>query len=233
MSFNDILNFFQNENGFYGKNENAYIIGLSFVLLTIFYYISYYGFAKYIRKKIIIRNPEIEKIAFELGAITNDQLMTKYSSNLSASSTMAALSVTMVLLSVAALFQAKLEPYDNFIAILVCTLMTIASAALLFAHELYDAIINPVFEPQKRFKLRKMGSDFQAFGLVMFIISMLLAISTVSILATITSSISCCIIMTIYLEKRFVPETDKEREIQRMLNIVQQREKNDNKTSQT
>ncbi len=221
MHLSDILTFFQNENSFYGKNEKAYTIALGCVLFTVVYYICYFGFARCIRKKIIIRNPEIERIAYQRKAITADQLMTKYSANLSASSTMAALSVTMVLLSVAALFQTNLKPYDNFIAILVCTLMTIASSALLFAHELYDAIINPVFEPNKRFKLRKLGSDFQAFGLFMFIISMLLAISTVSVMATIVSSIACCIVMTIYLEKRFIPANKKHSEIKRMLSIKQ------------
>lgn len=132
---------------------------------------------------------------------------------------MAALSVTMVLLSVAALFRTKLDPYDNFIAIMVCTFMTIASSALLFAHELYDAIINPVFEPIKRFKLRTLGSNFQAFGLILFIVSMLLAISTVSITATIFSSVASCIVMTIYIEKRLISLDIKDQELNRMLKL--------------
>jgi hypothetical protein len=153
--------------------------------------------------------------------------MTKYSANLGASSTMAALSVTMVLLSVAALFQVKLKPYDNFIAILVCTLMTIASVCLLFAHELYDAIINPIFNPKKKFKLRKLGSDFQAIGLVMFITSMLLAISTVSTIATIISSISCCLVMVIYIENRLVDRDKKEIELSKIINFHKNRNHHD------
>jgi phosphinothricin acetyltransferase len=219
VAFNEFLSLFSKENGLYGTDSDAYLVGLSFVLFAILYYISYYVISIYFRKKTIIRNPEIEQMAFDIGVITDDQLMVKYSSNLSASSTMAALSVTMVLLSVAALFQKELAPYDNFIAILVCTLMTIASAALLFAHELYDAIINPVFEPKKRFKLRKLGSDFQALGLLLFIVSMLLAISTVSIMATIFSSFVCCVVMTIYIEKRLVPQDSKDLEIQRMIKL--------------
>nr|VFK57630.1 MAG: hypothetical protein BECKTUN1418F_GA0071002_11232 [Candidatus Kentron sp. TUN]VFK58411.1 MAG: hypothetical protein BECKTUN1418D_GA0071000_10829 [Candidatus Kentron sp. TUN]VFK65975.1 MAG: hypothetical protein BECKTUN1418E_GA0071001_11182 [Candidatus Kentron sp. TUN] len=150
---------------------------------------------------MIIRNPEVEKMAFYSGVISDNQLMTKYSSNLGASSTMAALSVTMVLLSVAALFRKQLDPYDNFVAIIVCTLMTVASAALLFAHELYDAIINPVFEPEKRFKLRSLGSNFQALGLLLFIVSMLLAISTVSVTATIVSSVVSCLVYKRILQR--------------------------------
>lgn len=212
-----LLIFFQNEQDFFGGANGAYFINLLCVVATIIFYFCYYYVVRIFRKKVLIRNPEMERIAYEKGIISDDQLMVKYSANLSASSTMAALSVTMVLLSVAALFQKELEPYDNFVAILVCTLMTIASATLLFAHELYDAIINPIFNRHKKFKLRKLGSDFQAIGLVMFIVSMLLAISTVSTIATIVSSISVCVVFTLYIEKRLINKDDKENEINRII----------------
>lgn len=228
MIVENILNFFQNEEALFGGQNSAYAVNFFCVVFTLFFYFAYYSIVKHIRKKEIIRNPEIEKIAYINKVITDDQLMTKYSANLGASSTMAALSVTMVLLSVAALFQATLNPYDNFIAIVVCTLMTIASAALLFAHELYDAIINPIFNPKKKFALRKLGSNFQAIGLTMFIISMLLAISTVSTIATIVSSFSCCLVMVMYIEKRLVGREEKESEIRRIINYHKERNGNDN-----
>lgn len=203
-SLEDIFILCSNESMLLGGDGNVHIINIIAVVFTMLFYFIYYVIAKHIRRKTIIRNPEIEELAYKKGAITNDQLMVKYTANLSASSTMAALSVTMVLLSVASLFEKELNPYNNFIAIAVCTLMTIASIALLFAHELYDAIINPVFDVQQKFRLRRLGSDFQALGLVMFIISMLLAISTVSTLATILSSLVCCIIMSTYIEKRLI-----------------------------
>jgi hypothetical protein len=213
-----IFLFFKDEYKLFGSESNAHIINLLAVLFTMLYYFLYYLVAKFIRKKTIIRNPEIEKLAYAKGAITNDQLMIKYTANLSASSTMAALSVTMVLLSVAALFEKKLTPYNNFVAMMVCSLMTIASVALLFAHELYDAIINPIFDIQKKFRLRRLGSNFQAFGLVMFIISMLLAISTVSTIASIISSIVCCAFMSLYIEKRLVDDKAKSSQIKQIIN---------------
>jgi len=101
--------------------------------------------------------------------------------------------------------------------------MTIASAALLFAHELYDAIINPIFNPERKFILRKLGSDFQVLGLVMFIISMLLAISTVSTIATIVSSVACCLVMILYIEKRLVDKDKKEKELSEIIDFHQKR----------
>ncbi|MBU1712098.1 MAG: hypothetical protein KKD47_03240 [Proteobacteria bacterium] len=223
MLIEKLLDFFQNEATLFGGTNSAYTINLLCILFTLLFYFLYYLVIKLIRKKEIIRNPEIEKLAYTKKIITDDQLMTKYSANLGASSTMAALSVTMVLLSVAALFEKKLSPYNNFIAIIVCTLMTIASAALLFAHELYDAIINPIFNPERKFILRKLGSDFQVLGLVMFIISMLLAISTVSTIATIVSSVACCLVMILYIEKRLVDKDKKEKELSEIIDFHQKR----------
>lgn len=104
--------------------------------------------------------------------------------------------------------------------------MTIASSTLLFAHKLYDAIINPVFNPNKKFALRKLGSNFQAIGLTMFILSMLLAISTVSTIATIISSFSCCIVMVMYIEKRLVGKDEKLLEIRNIINFHKERNNN-------
>lgn len=211
------LNLFSKEKSYLGGESLANMIALLSICMVIVFYFAYYFVVVTVRKKTVIRNPLVERRAFDHGIITSDQLMTKYSANLGASSTMAALSVTMVLLSVAALFETKLDPYNHFVAVMVCTLMTIASATLLYAHELYDAIINPIFEIDKRFKLRQLGSNFQAFGLVMFIVSMLLAVSTVSTLSTIVSGISVCIVMVSYMEKRIVPKDGVEQEIDRML----------------
>ena len=47
---------------------------------------------------------------------------------------------------------------------------------------------------------------------------MLLAISTVSIIATIVSSITCCVVMTIYIEQRLVSIDKWKEEIQIMIN---------------
>jgi hypothetical protein len=95
--------------------------------------------------------------------------------------------------------------------------MTIASVGLLFAHELYDAILNPLFDPKRRFRLRKLGADFQAMGLILFIISMLLAISTVSTIGTIIASVACCTIMTAYIEMRLIDSNTKEKQINKLL----------------
>jgi hypothetical protein len=209
----------KNESDWYGGESHAHLISMIFIMLTTLYFLFYFMVSKYFRKKGIIRNSEIEEIAFKKKIISADQLMIKYSANLNASSTMAALSVTMVLLSVAALFQIDLEPYNNFIAVMVCGMMTVASVSLLFAHELYDAIINPVFSPSKKFRLRKLGSNFQALGLCMFIFSMLLAISTVSTSATILNSFASCTIMTMYFEIRLVDTERKEEELEEILNI--------------
>lgn len=226
-----LLRFFDNEDVFFGGEISSQIVAINSVLLTCFYYFVYYLFAKFIRKMAIIRNYEIERIAFRHCIITNDQLMVKYTANLSSSSTMAALSVTMVLLSVAALFQTKLTSYNHFISIIVCALMTIASSALLFACELYDAIINPAFNPVKKFKLRKVGSNFQALGLLLFMLSMLLAISTVSTIATLISCAFSCVIMTIYIEKRLTSNSKKEDEVQAILNYHLGRTSNEHQAS--
>ncbi|MBF0347917.1 MAG: hypothetical protein HQL81_09635 [Magnetococcales bacterium] len=213
----EIINFFNNESILFGGESAGHVLAIGSTLLTCIYYFSYYYFSVIVRNKIIIRNYEIEKIAFKKEIITNDQLMVKYTANLSASSTMAALSVTMVLLSVAALFENKLTAYNHFISVIVCALMTIASSVLLFAHELYDAIINPIFNPARKFKLRQLGANFQALGLILFIVSMLLAISTVSVFATMISSFFCCIVMTVYIEKRLTDKDKKDEEIDAIL----------------
>lgn len=220
---NNVVAFFNNEDAFFGGETSSHVAAIGSILFTYIYYFSYYIFSRFVRNKTIIRNPEIEQIAFREKVISNDQLMVKYSANLSASSTMAALSVTMVLLSVASLFQSNLSPYNHFVAVVVCSLMTIASSVLLFAHELYDAIINPAFNPARKFKLRKLGSNFQALGLLMFIASMLLAISTVSSLGTMISSFFCCIVMTIYIEMRLTNISQKEDEIRAIINYHQKR----------
>jgi GNAT superfamily N-acetyltransferase len=214
-----VLNFFSNEHHYFGGEVTSHLISLSSICFVMLFYYLYFFVVVVIRKKTLIRNPIIERRAYDKGIITSDQLIFKYSANLGASSTMAALSVTMVLLSVAALFEKQLDPYNHFIAVLVCTLMTVASAALLYAHELYDAIINPLFETDKRFRLRQLGSNFQAFGLIMFIFSMLLAVSTVSTISTFISCIAVCTFMFIYIEKRLIPQKNVEDEIEKALGI--------------
>jgi hypothetical protein len=217
MSLEHIFTLIQHESRLFGGESNAHIVGLLAILATLLYYFGYFVAAKLLRKKTIIRNPELERDGYEKKAITTEQLMIKYSGNLSASSTMAALSVAMVVLSVAALFQATLKPYDNFVVTVVCSLMTIASVGLLFAHELYDAILNPLFDPKRRFRLRKLGADFQAMGLILFIVSMLLAISTVSTVGTIFASAACCAIMTAYIEMRLVDAKTKGRQMRQLV----------------
>ena len=173
MSLEHIFTLVQHESRLFGGESNAHIVGLFAIVATLLYYFGYFIAAKHLRKKTIIRNPELERDGYEQKAITSEQLMVKYSGNLTSTSTMAALSVAMVILSVASLFQATLTPYNNFVVTVVCSLMTIASVGLLFAHELYDAILNPLFDPKRRFRLRKLGADFQAMGLILFIISII------------------------------------------------------------
>jgi hypothetical protein len=90
---------------------------------------------------------------------------------------------------------------------------------------LYDAILNPLFDVEKRFKLRQLGANLQTAGLIMFIFAMLLAISAVSSIATILSAAVCCIVMTIYIEARLVDATLAESKLQQILDPIEKDDK--------
>lgn len=201
------------DQNLFGSSRAAHTFAVIFILLVPAYYFAYFLVGRYVRKKDIIRNPDLEESAFRRGEITADQLTTKYASNLSASSTMAALSVAMVLLFVVALIDMELSVYNRFAALMVCLLMTVASITMLFVHQLYDTITNPVLEPERRFRLRRLGSNLNVTGMILFITSMLLVVSMVSAIVTLIASFASCIVMTLYIEERMSPAKEEETEL--------------------
>jgi ribosomal protein S18 acetylase RimI-like enzyme len=90
----------------------------------------------------------------------------------------------------------------------------VADAAALFPDaQLWDKVTLLSWE-SARFSLAK--GQQRAIGMVLFIVSMLLAVSTVSTIATIACAGISCVVMTTYLEKRLVKVSTKERIIEDM-----------------
>lgn len=77
MSLELILASLQNEYALFGGEGNAHASSLVSVAATMTYYCGYFFLAKYFRKKSIIRNPEVERVAYEERAITQGKLLSR------------------------------------------------------------------------------------------------------------------------------------------------------------